>query len=332
MDVETVRLLGPLISAVASGLALAGLALAVYFTFRVLDFPDLTVDGSLGFGAAVSAALISVNHWNPWLTLPVALVAGAIAGLTTGVLHTMFKINGLLASILVAISMFTINLRVMGNSNVSLAGQDTIYSGANYSRNALGDWLAPVVGENLANRSDFAASLILFVITALIVIACLWWLNSEQGIALRATGDNPRMIRALGVDVDRMKILGLVVANGLCGLAGALLAQQLGFSDITLGPGAILTGLAAVILGEAVIRGGGVRGGLIGAVIGSMLFQLILAATQMQRVVTIEATDYKFASALIVLIALLIPSVRSRLGLRAVARGPQGSAEKAGSR
>jgi putative ABC transport system permease protein len=329
LDVEAARALAPWISALASGLAFAGLAVAVYLTFRVLDFPDLTVDGSLGFGASVTAALISFGHWNPWLTLLAATAAGALAGLATGVLHAALKIDGLLASILVAISMFTINLRVMNGSNISLFNADTIYSGANGDPGALGAWLAPFGA--LANRGDFRASVVLLFMTVIMVALCFWWLNSEQGIALRATGDNPRMIRALGVNTDRMKILGLVVANGLCGFSGAVLAQQLSYSDITLGPGSILTGLAAVILGEALIHGSGVLAGLAGAVVGSVVFQLIIAATQVQQVFTIEPTDYKLASALIVLIALLVPAVRSRLGVRSLARAGRSSAGKAGA-
>jgi putative tryptophan/tyrosine transport system permease protein len=163
----------------------------------------------------------------------------------------------------------------------------------------------------------------LLVMMSVIVALCYWWLNSEQGLALRATGDNPRMIRALGVNTGRMKILGLAVANGLCGLSGAVLAQQLGFADITLGPGSILTGLAAVILGEALLHGGGVLAGLLGAVLGSVVFQFILALTQVQ--LTLEPTDYKLASALIVLIALVVPAIRGRLRLRSL-RAPSEAA------
>lgn len=317
MDVEAARALGPWISAIASGLALGGLALAVYLTFRVLDFPDLTVDGSLGFGAAVAATLIADRGWNPWLTLIAAASAGALAGLATGLLHTRLKIDGLLASILVALSMFTINLRVMGSrSNIPLYNTETIFSGPSGEPGLLGQWLAPFGA--LASRGDFRAAVVLLVLTAIIVAGCYWWLNSEQGIALRATGDNPRMIRALGVNTARMKILGLVVANGLCGVSGAVLAQQLGYSDITLGPGSILTGLAAVILGEALIHGRGVLAGLLGAVVGAVVFQLLIAGTQVY--LTLEPTDYKLASALIVLIALLVPALRGRLGLRRVLR------------
>jgi len=311
----------PWFSAVASGLAFAGLALAVYLTFRVLDFPDLTVDGSLGFGAAVSAVLINAG-WNPWLTLGAAVAAGALAGLTTGLLHTRLGINGLLASILVSISMFTINLRVMNGSNVSVSGKGTVFYDADYQPGPVGRALA-TVNPDLA-RISVQACIVLLVLTAIIVAVAAWWLNSEQGIALRATGDNPRMIRALGVNTARMQMLGLTVANGLCGLSGALLAQYLGFSDITLGPGSILTGLAAVILGEALLHSGTVRAGLVGAVLGAVLFQVLLAVTQLQQTIRIEAQDYKLASALIVLIALLIPSVRARLGLNRAARAVAG--------
>jgi putative ABC transport system permease protein len=303
-----------LFNGVAQGLAFAGLALAVYLTFRILDFPDLTVDGSLGFGAAISAVLINAG-WNPWLTLLAAVAAGAVAGLTTGVLHTRLGINGLLASILVAISMFTINLRVMaGQSNVSVGGANTVFYDANYQSGQVGRWLE-AINPDLGKLVAVQATVILLVLTAIIVAVIAWWLGTEQGIALRATGDNPRMIRALGVNTGRMQVLGLTVANGLCGLSGALLAQFLGFSDITLGPGSILTGLAAVILGEALLRGNSVRAGLIGAVLGSIAFQVLLTLIQLQNVIVIEATDYKLASALIVLIALLVPSLRGRLGL-----------------
>jgi len=327
VDVEAARALAPWMSALATGLAFGGLALAVYLTFRVLDFPDLTVDGSLGFGAAITAALIQFGHWNPWLTLLAAGGAGALAGLATGLLHTGLKINGLLASILVAISLFTINLRVMHGSDLSLFDANTLFAGANGDVSTLETWLAPFGA--FAARSDFRASVVLLLLTALIIMAAYWWLNSEQGLALRATGDNAPMIRAQGTNTDRMKILGLMVANGLCGLSGALLAQQLGFADINLGPGSILTGLAAVILGEAVFRGGGVLAGLVGAVVGSILFQLILALTQVQF--TLASTDYKLASALIVLIALLISALRGRLGLRRLTRPRRDAVGKAES-
>ncbi len=314
--------LDPWFSAVASGLAFAGLALAVYLTFRVLDFPDLTVDGSLGFGAAVSAVLINAG-WSPWLTLGAATLAGAAAGLTTGLLHTRLGINGLLASILVSISMFTINLRVMGGSNVSVSGHGTVFYEADYQPGPVGRALQ-TVSPDLGKMISVQACIVLLILTTIILVIANWWLNSEQGIALRACGDNPRMIRALGVNTGRMQMLGLAVANGLCGLSGALLAQYLGFADITLGPGSILTGLAAVILGEALLHSGTVRAGLLGAVLGAVLFQVLLAVTQLQQTIRIEAQDYKLASALIVLIALLVPSVRARLGLNRAARASTG--------
>jgi putative ABC transport system permease protein len=326
MDADTVQTISPWILALATGMAYVGLAFAVYLTFRILDFPDLTVNGSLSLGAVVSTALITVQHWNPWLALLAAVLGGMGAGLITGFLHTTLRINGLLASILVTLGFYSINLRLLGGrSNTGLTDQPTVFNGiqpGNAGVPGVGN-LLEALGPLGGNRS-FQYFLLMVVLIAVLMGLAYWWLNSEQGLALRATGDNPQMIRALGVSTDWMKLIGLAVANGAAGLTGALLTQSIGFYDISLGSDAIIIGLAGVILGEAVLHSSRIHWALTGLVLGSLIYQLARTAVLSQQIVDVQPTDLQVATALLVVGALSLPLLRGQLRLRGAQPTPEG--------
>lgn len=276
-----------MLSAVDLGLIYGLMALGVYLTFRVLDFPDLTVDGSFTTGAAVTASLIIAGQ-SPWLATGAGAVAGALAGLVTGVLHTKGKINPLLAGILTQIALYSINLRIMGRANLPLLRSDTLLSGMREA-GQLGTWVSVAV---------FAA------VVAAFILALDWFLNTDLGLALQATGDNERMIRAQGVSTDNTKILGLSLSNGLVALAGGSIAQYQGFADIGMGIGLIVAGLASVIIGQAIITARRVIFATIAVVVGSIVYRLVI---QLALNVGLDPNDMKLISALLVIAALLLP-------------------------
>ena len=304
------------LGAVAQGLGFGGVAIGVYLTFRILNFPDLTIDGSFPLGAAVSSALIFAG-FNAYLTLPLAFIAGALAGIATGLIHTRIGINGLLASILVLTGAFTINLRIMGQSNIPLLDAKTIFSP-----------FKPFFRELFIEQWDrewvkvHANVLSIVVFISLIILIKLlidWFLHTELGLTMRATGDNDQMIRALGVNTDRMKILGLAISNGLVGLSGAILAQYQGFADINSGAGLIIAGLAAVIIGETLFRTHTIAWATTAVVLGMIVYRLAIALALIIELplpggesFKMEATDVKLATALLVLIALAIPKIQQR--------------------
>ena len=293
--------MGLWVGAVALGLAFAAMALGVYLTFRVLDFPDLTVDGSFPLGAAVSAVLIARAGWPAWPTLGAAVLVGALAGSLTAILTTRLKINGLLAGILVSLGLWTVNLRVMGDrSNVPLLGADSVIAFAAPATTGIGRMIG-VSGTDLGGVLVFAA------VAGLVGLALTWFLHTELGMALRATGDNERMIRALGTNTDTMKLLGLALANGLVALSGALVAQYQGFADVSTGLGMIVAGLASLIIGETLLRPQGV-GMTIGAVIvGVVAYRVVIAAALF---IGLGPTDMRLVTSAIVILALTLPQVR----------------------
>ncbi|MFP5415813.1 MAG: ABC transporter permease [Actinomycetes bacterium] len=276
-----------MLSAVDLGLIYGLMALGVYLTFRVLDFPDLTVDGSFTTGAAVTASLIIAGQ-SPWFATGAGAVAGALAGLVTGVLHTKGKINPLLAGILTQIALYSINLRIMGRANLPLLRSDTLLSGMREA-GQLGTWVSVAV---------FAA------VVAAFILALDWFLNTDLGLALQATGDNERMIRAQGVSTDNTKILGLSLSNGLVALAGGSIAQYQGVADIGMGIGLIVAGLASVIIGQAIITARRVIFATIAVVMGSIVYRLVI---QLALNVGLDPNDMKLISALLVIAALLLP-------------------------
>ena len=278
----------------------------MFISFRIFAFPDITADGSLTLGAAVAAALI-VRGYSPWAATAAAMLAGALAGGTTGVLHTRFQINGLLAGILVATALYSVNLHVMGRSNIPLLDARTVGTDL---VDAVAKVSGPVETVRLLGREVRFRDAVNLAAVGLLVAALAWvlraFLRTSLGTAMRATGDNPRMIRALGVDVGRMITLGLMMSNALVALSGAILAQYQGFADIQMGIGMIVWGLASVILGQALVGTGGLGLSICGAVLGSLLFRLMVALALRWG---LDPNDLKLITAAFVFAALVLPKV-----------------------
>ncbi|MGW9549835.1 ABC transporter permease [Citricoccus zhacaiensis] len=276
-------------TAIELGLIYAIMALGVYVTFRILDFPDLTVDGSFTTGAAVAAISI-VNGVNPYLTFLLAFVAGFLAGVITGLLHTKGRINGLLAGILTQIALYSINLRIMAKANVPLLGEETAISPLK-DAGLIGGW---------GSIGIFAA------VAILLALILAWFLHTDLGLAMQATGDNEKMIRSYGVNTDNQKILGLALSNALVGLSGAVVAQFQGFADIGMGIGLIIAGLASVILGQAIFGTRSILVAVLAVIAGSVLYRV---AIQLALTVGLDPNDMKLVSAVLVVIALVVPQM-----------------------
>ena len=282
-------MLAQLPSGTELGLIYGIAALGVYLTFRVLGFPDLTVDGSFTTGGATAAAAI-VAGVPPWLAMLMAFGAGAIAGSLTGILHTKGKIDGLLASIIMMIALYSINLHIMGNSAAKpLLGETTM--------------LTPLE-ENGLLRDNWAGSGLLLVGVLAVSFVLIWFLHTRTGLALRATGNNSQMATSFRVNTDNQKILGLAISNGLVAVSGAFLAQYQSIADATMGIGLIVIGLASVIVGQAIFGQRRVWQAVLACVAGSILYRWVL---QIALGAGLPASDMKLASAVLVVIALLLP-------------------------
>ncbi|EFM11493.1 inner-membrane translocator [Paenibacillus curdlanolyticus YK9] len=281
-----------LLGALELGLLYSLMALGVYITFRILDFPDLTVDGSFTTGAGIAAVMIA-HGYSPWLSSIAAFGGGLVAGACTGLLHTKGKINGLLSGILMMIALYSINLRIMDRPNISLIQEDTIFTGVS------------------------VLTIMPIIVIALKLLLDLF-LHTDQGLSLRATGDNARMIRSFGANTDYTKILGISLSNGLVALSGAMIAQQGGFADISMGIGMIVIGLASVIIGEAIFGAKTVFRATLAVVLGSIVYRIIVAVAL--RVEWLESSDLKLITALIVIIALVFPSLRKLIKQKSQAR------------
>jgi putative tryptophan/tyrosine transport system permease protein len=281
--------------AVELGLVYAFVALGVFLSFRVLDFPDLTVDGSFPLGAAVAAVGI-VAGWNPWLATGVAMVAGAFAGFTTAFVSVRFRVLHLLASILTMIALFSINLRIMGRPNIAVLNRETM--------------LTPFYGFGLADH--LVRPLFILILVAVIATMIAFYLKTDLGLALRATGANPRMARAQGVRVGVQIMAGVALSNALVALAGALFAQTNGFADVTAGIGTIVVGLAAVIVGETLLPRRGILLALAACVLGSVLYRLAVQLALELDFLGLTASDLNLATALLVLFTLILPRLRQR--------------------
>ncbi|MHB8520997.1 MAG: ABC transporter permease [Limisphaerales bacterium] len=302
-----------LIGALTIGLILSLLASGVYLSFRIFNFPDITAEGSITLGAALTAVLL-VKGANPLLATAAGFFAGAVAGALTGVLHTRFKIHGLLSGILVMTALYSVNLHVMGKSNVSLLSESTLVTyaekagarifGARTRLNVLG-W---EVGQQ-------DAAVLLAALAGISAIGLLLYVffRTSLGTAMRATGDNPQMIRALGVNVEAMIILGLALSNGLIALSGSLLAQYQGFADVQMGIGMLVWGLASVIIGEALVGTAGLGLLITGAVMGSVLFRLLVAIALRWG---LNPNDLKLITALFVFAALVLPNLVRKLKMK----------------
>ena len=277
------------------GLVFGFVAIGVYLTFRVLGFPDLTVDGSFALGAAVAAVLI-VKGVNPFLATLAAFGVGLCAGLTTSLLNTKLRIPALLAGILVMVALYSINLRVMGGAYVSLLREVTIFD---------------QVSEFLGMGTNIALSLIVTGVLAVIVFFILnWFLRTEIGLALRATGDNEQMVRGFGVNTDMTTILGVSIANGLVALGGAVVAQGQGFADVGMGIGMIVMGLASVIIGEALFRPKGVARLLLAVLGGTFIYRLVISIALR---LGMAPGDLKLVTAILVIIALAVPYLQKKI-------------------
>ena len=307
-----------LLGALSIGLILSLLAMGVFISFRVFSFPDITTDGSVTTGAAIAAVLL-VDGVSPlWATLAGAL-GGAAAGAATGVLHSRFKINRLLAGILVMTALYSINLRIMGKSNVPLLSAQTLATQAEaVGTRWLGHTELEIAGFAVPTR-DLSVLLVIFGLVFSVAVLLLMFLRTELGTAMRATGNNEQMIRAQGVNVGNMQIGGIALANGLVGLAGALLAQYQGFADVQMGIGMVVWGLASVIIGEALVGTTDIGLVITGAVMGSVLFRLLVAIALRAG---LNPTDLKLVTAVFVFVALVLPGVLARLRARRPAASP----------
>lgn len=287
-----------IISTIAQGLLWALLALGVFITFRILDVADLTVEGSFPMGAAISAVLITMGV-NPWLTVVIAGIGGMIAGAVTGWIHTKLKIPALLAGILTMIALYSVNLHIMGKANISLLRMDTVYSSI----------------HSMGISNAVALTIIGVVVTVVVGLFLFWFFGTELGTSIRATGVNPQMIRAQGVNTDTMIVLGLLLSNGFVAVSGALIAQSQGFADIGMGVGTIVIGLASVIIGEVLFASSSVVRKLFGnssfvlslvaVVFGSIIYRIVIATV---LYLGMPPNDLKLFTAILVALALSLPT------------------------
>lgn len=292
------------LGSVESGIIFAIMALGVYLTFRILDFPDLTVDGSFTTGGAVAAIMI-VNGYPPFLATIAAIFAGFFFGSITGILHTKGKINALLSGILMMIALYSINLRIMDKkANIGLLGEETLLSQISSWTSFLETWKAT------SWISTFSTVIVVAVLVLVIKLTVDWFLDTEVGLALRATGNNPRMIRSFSANTDTTIIIGLALSNGLVALSGALMAQYQGFSDVTMGIGMIVIGLASVIIGEAIFGDRSIRRATIAVIGGAIIYRLVVALALR---VGLSPNDMKLMTALIVITALIAPKIISNI-------------------
>ncbi|MBD3655694.1 MULTISPECIES: ABC transporter permease [Marinobacter] len=288
-----------LYGAIETGLIYGLVAFGIYLSFRVLDFPDLTVDGSFPLGAAVAAVLI-IEGVNPWLATGAAILAGMAAGAVTALLNVKLNILNLLASILTMIALYSVNLRIMGRPNVALLTEDTV--------------LTPWYSLGLEFHQ---VPVVLFAIVTVVSLLLLWrFMKSETGLAMRATGANARMARAQGIATGAMIVLGVALSNGLVGMAGALFAQSQGAADVTMGVGVIVIGLASLIGGEAVLTPSTVLRALIACVIGAIIYRLAIAFALNADFLGLQAQDLNLITAVLVTLAIVLPGVRNSVRAR----------------
>jgi putative tryptophan/tyrosine transport system permease protein len=274
--------------------ALAGfLGLGVLVSFRFFRFPDLTAEGSYPLGGAVAASLL-VAGAGPVLATLAAIAAGVTAGMTTALIHTKLRINNIIAGIIVMTALYTVNLRVMGRANISLLSVQTLF-----------DQATTVLGASEAAVTIVLTALLL----ALAGTALAWFMHTDLGLAVRATGENEAMIRSLGVDTDRTKLIGLGLSNGAIALSGALVAQDHGFADIGMGIGILVTGAAAVMIGEALFGDGSIERWVVATIVGVLIYQLLVALALR---VGLAPTDLKLITAVLLLLALVLPRLRTK--------------------
>ena len=285
------NLLGLMPGAFAQGLLWAVMAIGVYITYRILDIADLTAEGCFTLGAAVTCKLVTLG-WDPFTSTIVSFLAGLLAGLVTGLLHTKLKIPALLSGILTMTALWSVNLRVMGQSNIPLLKQTTIIS----------------LLEDVGLTKNLAAIVAGLVLTVFVIFILWIFFNTELGFSLRATGDNKNMIRAQGVNTDNTLIFGIMLGNGLIAVSSSLVAQFNGFADISMGTGTIVIGLASVIIGEVVFGHRNLLHSLIAVALGSILYRIIIALVLW---LGLSSNDLKLISSVLLAIALCFPAIRN---------------------
>ena len=282
-----------IIGTIGQGLLWSLLAVGVFLTFRVLDIADLTVEGSFPMGAAISAILL-INGFNPIVSILGAAVGGMIAGAVTGWIHTKLKIPALLAGILTMIALYSINLHIMGKANVPLLRVDTIYT---------------MLGQVLPLDRTLMLAIVGLIVAVVTCLVLFWFFGTEIGAALRATGVNPQMIRAQGVNTDTMIVLGLLLSNGFVAVSGALIAQGNGYADVGMGIGTIVIGLASVIIGEVIFGTKSFVRSLIAVVLGSIVYRIVIAIV---LYIGMPPNDLKLFTAVLVAIALSLPTLKAK--------------------
>jgi len=284
------------LGAIEQGLVYGIMALGVFITFRILDFPDLSVDGTFPLGASVAAVCI-VHNLNPYIATVLAFLSGVFAGIITGILNTRLKIMNLLSGILVMIALYSVNIRIMGQPNTALLGFDTVFT--------------PF--ESCLGVERYLITPILFLfIVSFFIIGITWFFHTDLGLSMRGTGDNPKMARAQGIDNNFMIILGLAFSNGLVALSGALVAQSQGSADVNMGIGTIVAGLASVILGEAFLEGRTILRWVLAVVIGSLVYRFAIAVALSFKIGSFQLnpSDLNLITAFIVTTALVSPSIK----------------------
>lgn len=281
-----------LLGAVEIGLIYSLVAIGVYITFKVIDFPDLTVDGSFTLGAAVSSAMIFAGY-NPYVATIISILSGACAGCVTGYLNVRWNILGLLAGILTMTALYSINLRIMGRPNIAIIDESTVF----------GHW--PII-------------LVILLITIVTILLLTRFFASEFGLAIRAVGINPKVSSAYGIRVGVMKVVALAISNGIVALAGSLFAQSQGFSDISMGTGTIIVGLASVIIGEAIVHPERILVGLVTCAVGSILYRIAIAFALNAHDIGLEASDLNLITALLVALTMIATRFRKKSGARSI--------------
>ncbi|MBS1523925.1 MAG: ABC transporter permease [Bacteroidetes bacterium] len=277
------------LTALLQGFCFSAIALGIYISMKIFNIPDITTDGSYTLGGSITAVLLT-HHLSALVIVPTVIVAGALAGATTGFLHTKLKINPLLSGILVMYALYSVNLSIMGRSNIPLINFSSVFTWVNISANP--------------NHNNFW---ILLLFTVIITLIIGYLLKTDFGIAMRATGNSESMIRALGVNTDRMKIIGLALANAMTALSGSLFAQLQDFADISMGIGIVITGLGSVIIAESLINWLKINSvwlSLALVIFGAIIFQIVLAVTLS---IGIDATYLKLVMALFVVIVVSLP-------------------------
>ena len=289
------------LSVLEQGLIYGVMALGVYITYKILDFPDLTVDGSFPMGAAIGAMMVG-GGMHPLLTLPASFAAGAAAGTLTGIIHVKLKVRDLLSGIIMMTALYTINLRITGKANVPLYNKETIF-------------------ENKAVGAFFTGALAPFGTLAVILLAALavkylldWYLSTRSGYLLQAVGDNDTFVTSMGVDKGMVKIIGLAVSNGLVALGGCLFAQQQRFFDISMGTGTVVIGLASVIIGTSLLKKASFLRVTSSVVAGSVLYKACVAlALRYMKVINLQSKDLKLVTSLLFLFVLIVAQDRKKV-------------------